>query len=64
MFAADDLADVDVVKELQSLAEHIGRMPTEEELVMYLNHPGDALNDDQVRGQVRRLQPPAPARLV
>lgn len=25
------------------MAEHIGRIPTEEELVMYLNHPGDAL---------------------
>ncbi|UTF51168.1 pyruvate carboxylase [Desulfomicrobium sp. ZS1] len=38
------LLDIDVVKEQQSLTEHIGRVPTEEELIMYLNHPGDALN--------------------
>jgi len=38
------LQDVDIAKEQQSLAEHIGRMPTEEELLMYLSQPGDALN--------------------
>lgn len=37
------LQDVDVIKEQQGLAEHIGRVPSEEELIMYLNHPGDAL---------------------
>jgi pyruvate carboxylase len=38
------LQDIDVAKEQQGLAEHIGRIPTDEELVMYLSHPGDALN--------------------
>ncbi|NLY42238.1 MAG: pyruvate carboxylase, partial [Desulfovibrionales bacterium] len=37
------LLDIDLVKEQRSLVEHIHRTPTEEELVMYLNHPGDAL---------------------
>lgn len=38
------LQDVDVDKELADLEEHIGRTPTEEELLMYLSQPGDALN--------------------
>jgi pyruvate carboxylase len=38
------LEDTDIAKEQQGLIEHIGRMPTEEELLMYLSHPGDALN--------------------
>lgn len=38
------LPDVDVDKEREALESHIGRAPTEEELLMYLNHPGDALN--------------------
>ena len=33
--------DMEAVK--RDLAEHIGREPTEDELVNYLNHPGDAL---------------------
>jgi pyruvate carboxylase len=37
------LEDTDIAAEQRSLAEHIGRMPTEEELLMYLSHPGDAL---------------------
>jgi pyruvate carboxylase len=38
------LEDIDMAAEQKSLAEHIGRTPTEEELLMYLSHPGDALN--------------------
>jgi len=38
------LEDVDVVMEQKSLTEHIGRTPTEEEFLMYLSHPGDALS--------------------
>ena len=45
------LSDVDETKELQSLAEHIGRTPTEEELLMYLSHPGDALTTIKFVGQ-------------
>jgi pyruvate carboxylase len=33
--------------ETRALTEHIGRTPTEEEIVMYLNHPGDALKTIQ-----------------
>ncbi len=38
-----NLPDVDIAAETRSLAERIGRTPTEEEVVMYLNHPADAL---------------------
>lgn len=38
------LPSVDLLREQQSLTEHIDRVPTDEELIMYLNHPGDALN--------------------
>jgi pyruvate carboxylase len=38
-----DLQDVDIEAERKALAEHLGRNPNAEELVMYLNHPGDAL---------------------
>lgn len=37
------LADIDLAQERRSLTEHISRDPSEEELVLYLNHPGDAL---------------------
>ncbi|BDV01333.1 pyruvate carboxylase [Thermodesulfomicrobium sp. WS] len=42
-----NLADVDIAAETRALTEHIGRAPTEEELIMYLNHPGDALKTIQ-----------------
>ncbi|MEW6378089.1 MAG: pyruvate carboxylase [bacterium] len=37
------LEDVDIEAERQALSSHLNRGPSEEELVMYLNHPGDAL---------------------
>ncbi len=37
------LEDMDIEAERKSLSESLGRDPTEEELVLYLNHPGDAL---------------------
>jgi pyruvate carboxylase len=39
----EGLLPVDIETETQSLKEQIGREPTKEEVVMYLNHPGDAL---------------------
>jgi pyruvate carboxylase len=38
-----DLKDIDIEAEQAALANHLGRDPSAEELVMYLNHPGDAL---------------------
>ncbi|MFP4658219.1 MAG: biotin/lipoyl-containing protein, partial [Desulfonatronovibrionaceae bacterium] len=37
------LKDMDIRAEEAKLAESLGRDPTREELVLYLNHPGDAL---------------------
>ncbi|HMA86151.1 MAG TPA: pyruvate carboxylase, partial [Desulfosalsimonadaceae bacterium] len=37
------IEDVDFDAEHESLRQHIGRMPTDEEFVLYLNHPGDAI---------------------
>jgi len=37
------LADANLTAENQSLAARLGRDPTAEEFVIYLNHPGDAL---------------------
>jgi pyruvate carboxylase len=37
------LVDVDLESERGYLVERLGRTPTDEEFVMYLNHPGDAL---------------------
>jgi len=37
------LPDVDIEAEREALRKHLDRAPTEEELVNYLNHPGDAL---------------------
>ncbi len=37
------ITDMDFDAEYESLRAHIGRMPTEEEFVLYLNHPGDAI---------------------
>ncbi|WP_462327356.1 pyruvate carboxylase [Desulfobaculum sp.] len=39
----ETLPDVNIDAEQASLSERLRRTPTEEELVMYLNHPGDAL---------------------
>ncbi|MDQ7031372.1 MAG: pyruvate carboxylase [Desulfonauticus sp.] len=38
-----NLEDIDIEAERKKLKELIGREPTKEELVNYLNHPGDAL---------------------
>ncbi len=38
-----NLPDVDLAAEKRSLAKRLARKPTGEELVIYLNHPGDAL---------------------
>jgi pyruvate carboxylase len=45
------LVDVDVDGERVKLEQAIGREPTEEELVMYLNHPGDALRTIQFQAE-------------
>jgi pyruvate carboxylase len=37
------LAEADLLAERKALATHLDREPTDEEFVMYLNHPGDAL---------------------
>lgn len=37
------LEEVDIEAERKRLQEHLRRQPTEEEVVLYLNHPGDAL---------------------
>jgi pyruvate carboxylase len=39
----EGLKPMDIEAEKAALQDQIGRGPTEEELVMYLNHPGDAL---------------------
>ena len=39
----ESLKDVDLVAERAALDEAIGREPSDEEFVMYLNHPADAL---------------------
>ncbi|GAB6038841.1 pyruvate carboxylase [Fundidesulfovibrio butyratiphilus] len=43
------LKDVDIPAERASLASRIGREPTPEEVVLYLNHPGDALKTIEFR---------------
>ncbi|UZP68261.1 pyruvate carboxylase [Desulfovibrio mangrovi] len=45
------LSDMDLVAEEKSFIEHIKRKPTDEEFVMYLNHPGDALKTVQFRNE-------------
>lgn len=45
------LADVDFEAEKQDLIRQIEREPSDEELVMYLNHPGDALKTIGFRQQ-------------
>jgi pyruvate carboxylase len=39
----DQLDPIDIEAERERLQERLKRIPTEEELVLYLNHPGDAL---------------------
>jgi len=45
----DDLADVDLAEEFKALRTRLKRHPSEEEFVMYLNHPGDALKTIEQR---------------
>ncbi|WP_028574391.1 pyruvate carboxylase [Desulfonatronovibrio hydrogenovorans] len=45
------LKDVDINAERENLIGHIDREPSREELVLYLNHPGDALNTIQFKCQ-------------
>jgi pyruvate carboxylase len=37
------IEDIDIDEEREALRSHLKRDPTQDELVMYLNHPGDAL---------------------
>lgn len=43
------LEDMDIQSEQAKLADSLGRDPTPEELVLYLNHPGDALKTMEFR---------------
>jgi pyruvate carboxylase len=45
----DELVDIDIKGERDELKLQIEREPTPEELVMYLNHPGDALKTIRFR---------------
>ena len=45
----DSLGEVDMEAEMASLTKQIGRVPTNEEFVLYLNHPGDALKTIEFR---------------
>ena len=47
----NSLKDIDLDKERENLISHIDREPTREELVIYLNHPGDALTTMQFKAQ-------------
>ncbi len=47
----DSLPDSDMAAEEETLARRLDRKPTEEEVVMYLNHPGDALKTVEFRSQ-------------
>lgn len=47
----DSLEDVDINSEAAALTEHIKRQPTSEEIVLYLNHPGDALKTMQFKAK-------------
>jgi pyruvate carboxylase len=40
----ESLPEMDLFEEHKALVSHLDRTPTDEEFVMYLNHPGDALN--------------------
>ena len=45
------LKDMDLAAERQTLARRLDRSPTDEEFVMYLNHPGDALKTIEFRAK-------------
>ncbi|MDY7001880.1 MAG: biotin/lipoyl-containing protein, partial [Thermodesulfobacteriota bacterium] len=45
------LPDLDLNKERESLRQRLKRPPTDEEFVMYLNHPGDALKTIEFRSK-------------
>ena len=47
----ESLTDVNLAAEHKACADLIKRQPTEEEFVMYLNHPGDALKTMQFRAK-------------
>ena len=47
----ESLADVNLAVEHKACADLLKREPTEEEFVMYLNHPGDALKTIQFRAK-------------
>jgi pyruvate carboxylase len=40
----DDIEDMDIEKERAALAKRIGKKPTDQQLVTYLQHPNDAVN--------------------
>ncbi|MBA3016270.1 MAG: pyruvate carboxylase [Desulfobulbaceae bacterium] len=40
----EEISDMDIEQERQTLAKRIGREPTEQQLVLYLQHPTDAVN--------------------
>jgi len=39
----EDISDMDIAKEKETLAERIGTEPTDQQLVLYLQHPNDAV---------------------
>ncbi len=45
----ENLEKIEIKKEEKALTGQIGRTPSEEELVIYLNHPGDALKTMRFR---------------
>ena len=47
----DSLEQVDFASEEQAFIKHLKRKPTEEEFVLYLNHPGDALKTIQFHSE-------------
>ncbi|MCI5149118.1 MAG: biotin/lipoyl-binding protein, partial [Candidatus Electrothrix sp. MAN1_4] len=40
----DDIEDMDIEQERETLADRLGNEPTEQQLVTYLQHPNDAVN--------------------
>ncbi|MFC1844390.1 biotin/lipoyl-containing protein [Thermodesulfobacteriota bacterium] len=40
----EDIADMDIDKERETLTDRLGHKPTEQQLVTYLQHPNDAVN--------------------
>ena len=45
------IADIDIEEESRQLKAHLKRNPSRDELIMYLNHPGDALKTMRFRQQ-------------